>query len=54
MDDRARGIDHLVLYGRAPEWTMLRISMASEVAFLDGRPYVGLDNIDMRDRFVPR
>ena len=61
------GLDHLVLYGRAPEWTMIRLTRGSEgadpqspdhqslnrqfgVEFFDGRPYVGLDNIDMRER----
>ena len=48
---RMNGIDHLVLYGRAPEWTLLRIS-EGEVGFLDARKYVGLDNIDLRNRIA--
>jgi aldehyde:ferredoxin oxidoreductase len=46
---KMNGIDHLVLYGRAPEWTLLRIR-EGVFDFLDARPYVGLDNIDFRDR----
>ena len=49
---RMNGIDHLVLYGRAPSWLVIRIRQG-EIAFLDGTPYLGLDNIDMRDR-VPQ
>jgi aldehyde:ferredoxin oxidoreductase len=37
-----------VLYGRAPAWTMLVIR-AGEVEFRDALPYLGMDNIDMRD-----
>ena len=48
---RMNGIDHLVLYGRAPAWTLLRIRDGGP-EFLDGAPYVGLDNIDMRDRIA--
>jgi aldehyde:ferredoxin oxidoreductase len=51
------GVDHLILYGRAPEWTMLRLTRTglnghaeARVEFLDARAYVGLDNIDMRER----
>jgi aldehyde:ferredoxin oxidoreductase len=46
---KMNGIDHLILYGRAADWTLLRIK-AGAIAFLDARPYVGLDNIDLRDR----
>jgi aldehyde:ferredoxin oxidoreductase len=46
---RMNGIDHIVLYGRAAEWTLLRIQKG-EVEFLDGSTYLGLDNIDLRDR----
>jgi aldehyde:ferredoxin oxidoreductase len=49
---RMNGIDHIVLYGRAPSWLVIRIRQG-EVEFLDGTPYLGLDNIDLRDR-VPR
>ena len=51
------GVDHLVLYGRAPDWTMLRLTRIADqgraetrVEFLDARAYAGLDNIDMRER----
>ena len=46
---RMNGIDHIVLYGRAAEWTLLHIPKA-QVEFLDAAPYLGLDNIDLRDR----
>jgi len=42
---KRHGYDHVVLYGRAPDWTVLRIAFA-EVSFHDGRPYRGLDNLD--------
>jgi aldehyde:ferredoxin oxidoreductase len=45
---RMNGIDHLVLYGRAPKWTLL-IVREGAFEFADASPYVGLDNIDMRD-----
>jgi aldehyde:ferredoxin oxidoreductase len=46
---RMNGIDHLVLYGQASAWTLLHVK-TGQVAFLDATPYVGLDNIDMRER----
>ena len=46
---RMNGIDHIVLYGRAAAWTMIRIK-AGEIEFMDGEPYRGLDNIDLRER----
>ena len=46
---RMCGVDHLVLYGRSPDWTMLRVH-AGGLDFLDARKYAGLDNIDLRDR----
>ena len=46
---RMNGIDHIVLYGEAAAWTMLRIK-GGEIEFLDATPYVGLDNIDLRER----
>ncbi|HXG56889.1 MAG TPA: aldehyde ferredoxin oxidoreductase C-terminal domain-containing protein, partial [Vicinamibacterales bacterium] len=46
---RMNGIDHLVLYGRSAAWTLLRIR-TGEVEFLDATPYLGLDNIDLRER----
>jgi aldehyde:ferredoxin oxidoreductase len=44
-------IDHLVLYGRAPAWTLLLVR-EGRVEFLDAGPYVGLDNIDLRERIA--
>jgi aldehyde:ferredoxin oxidoreductase len=46
---RMNGIDHIVLFGEAAGWTLLRIS-GGEIQFLDATPYLGLDNIDLRDR----
>src|SRR5688500_6141714 len=46
---RMNGIDHLVLYGQAALWALLHVKNGV-VAFLDAAPYVGLDNIDMRER----
>src|SRR5215203_2321930 len=46
---RMNGIDHIVLFGRAAAWTLLRIRQG-EIDFLDAAPYVGLDNIDLRER----
>jgi aldehyde:ferredoxin oxidoreductase len=42
-------IDHIVLYGQAPSWTLLHVKNG-EIAFLDAAPYVGMDNIDIRER----
>jgi len=46
---RMNGVDHLVLYGRCPSWSML-IIRNGEIEWRDATPYVGLDNIDMRAR----
>ena len=46
---RMNGIDHIVLYGRAAAWTMIRIQ-GGEIEFMDGEPYRGLDNIDLREK----
>jgi aldehyde:ferredoxin oxidoreductase len=45
---RMNGIDHLVLYGRAPRWTLIVVREGS-FEFRDAAAYVGLDNIDMRE-----
>jgi aldehyde:ferredoxin oxidoreductase len=45
---RMNGFDHIVLYGRAPAWTLLVIR-EGEIEFRDAAPYVGMDNIDMRE-----
>ncbi len=46
---KASGIDHLVLYGRRPGWTLLYIR-EGQVAFRDASRYAGLDNLDLRAR----
>ena len=43
---RCHGYDHVVLYGRAAAWTMLRLSY-DKAELVDAAPYVGLDNLDM-------
>jgi len=43
---KRHGYDHLVLYGRSPDWTLLKIAF-DQMEFLDARPYIGLDNLDM-------
>jgi len=45
---RMNGIDHIVLYGRAAGWTLLHVR-EGHLAFLDGSPYAGMDNIDLRE-----
>jgi aldehyde:ferredoxin oxidoreductase len=45
---RMNGFDHLVLYGKAPAWTVMMIR-EGVVSFEDGAPYAGMDNIDMRE-----
>lgn len=45
---KLHGYDHLVLYGRSPTWTLLRIA-EGQVGFVDATPYQGLDNIDLTD-----
>ena len=49
---RMNGIDHIVLYGRSAAWTVIRIR-EGQVEFHDGAPYLGLDNMDLRER-IPR
>ncbi len=39
------GYDHLVIFGRANQWTLLKLE-GNEVDFLDATSYVGLDNLD--------
>ncbi len=46
---RMNGIDHLILYGRASGWILIRIR-EGQLEFLDAAAYAGLDNIDLRER----
>lgn len=46
---RMNGIDHIVLFGKAERWSVIRIK-GGEIELLDGMPYLGLDNIDLRER----
>ena len=46
---KLNGIDHIVMYGRAAQPTLLYVK-GGELEFRDGTPYVGLDNLDMRER----
>jgi len=43
---RTHGYDHVVLYGRAPSWTLLKIAYEN-VDFVDAAPYVGMDNLEL-------
>ena len=44
---KLNGIDHLVLFGKAPQWTLLHL-VDGEVKFLDAKPWIGMDNLDLR------
>jgi aldehyde:ferredoxin oxidoreductase len=46
---KMNGIDHLIFYGAAPAWTVVVIRDEG-IEFLDAAPYLGLDNIDLRER----
>src|SRR3989339_907000 len=46
---KMNGYDHVVLYGRSPEWSLLHIH-DGEIAFRDARAYAGMDNIDLREK----
>ncbi len=48
---KLNGIDHLVMYGRAHEPTLLYVTNG-ELEFRDATPYWGLDNIDLRERIA--
>ena len=43
---RRHGIDHLVFYGRAPDWTLLKLEQGA-IQFCDARPYSGMNNIEL-------
>ncbi|NMG46274.1 aldehyde ferredoxin oxidoreductase [Aromatoleum toluvorans] len=43
---KRHGYDHIVLYGLAPQWTLLRIAH-DEVEFHDATPYLGLNNLEL-------
>jgi len=56
---KLNGIDHLVLYGKSPSWTLLHVAPLPSAAvagqsggptlhFVDAAPWVGMDNIDLR------
>jgi aldehyde:ferredoxin oxidoreductase len=46
---RMNGIDHLVFYGQAAEWTLVHVR-EGQLEFRDAAVYRGLDNIDLRER----
>jgi len=41
---KRHGYDHLVLFGRNPQWTILQIRQ-DQISFLDATSYLGMDNI---------
>jgi aldehyde:ferredoxin oxidoreductase len=42
---KRHGYDHLVLYGRNPQWTLLKINR-EQISFIDASPYCTMDNIE--------
>ncbi len=42
---RRHGYDHVVVYGKAAAWTLLKISY-DKIEFIDAKPYAGMNNID--------
>lgn len=42
---RLAGIDHIVLYGRRPQWTLLEMD-GETVSFHDAAHWLGMDNLD--------
>ena len=48
---RMNGIDHLVLYGQCPQWSVMLIR-DGDVEWRDARSYLGMDNIDLRARIA--
>ncbi|MDP1653732.1 MAG: aldehyde ferredoxin oxidoreductase C-terminal domain-containing protein [Rhodocyclaceae bacterium] len=42
---KRHGYDHLVLFGKAAQWTLLRIAQ-DDITFEDATPYAGLNNLD--------
>lgn len=44
-------IDHIVLYGKAADWTLLKIKDKA-VSFESAESIVGLDNIDLREKIA--
>jgi aldehyde:ferredoxin oxidoreductase len=48
---KLNGIDHLVLYGKAPKWTLLHFE-GDVPKFVDAAAWAGLDNIDLRAKIA--
>jgi len=48
---KLNAIDHLVLYGKAPRWTLLHFH-GDDPRFVDAQPWVGLDNIELREKIA--
>lgn len=46
---KRHGYDHLVLYGRNPQWTLLKIDQ-EQISFIDASPYRGMDNIEFTEQ----
>lgn len=44
-------IDHIVIYGQPADWAQIRIEN-KEVHFESAAELIGLDNIDLRERFI--
>jgi aldehyde:ferredoxin oxidoreductase len=48
---KLNGIDHLVVYGRAPQWTLLHFE-GREPKFVDATRWAGQDNIELRENIA--
>jgi aldehyde:ferredoxin oxidoreductase len=48
---KMNGVDHLVLYGRPARWTLVHVR-SGEIGLREASRYVGLDNIDLRERIA--
>ncbi|GGK67173.1 aldehyde ferredoxin oxidoreductase C-terminal domain-containing protein [Amphritea balenae] len=45
---KRNGYDHLVLFGRNPQWTLLNIRQ-DKLEFIDATPYLGMDNLELTE-----
>lgn len=45
---KRNGYDHLVLFGRNPQWTLLNIQQ-DKLEFIDATPYLGMDNLELTE-----
>ncbi len=48
---KMNGVGHLIVYGRGPAWQLVVIR-DGQVGVADATPYVGLNNLDLRERIA--